>query len=424
MQSSSVEVAIVGTGPYGLALAAHLLGRGIEFRIFGTPMQSWHEMPPGMFLKSETYATSISDPAARCRLSDYCASRGLDGDQLVSMDDFVGYGRWFQRELVPNVEDVYVTRIAQAPVGFELELATGERLHARNVVVATGINYFAFAPAEVAGLPADLSSHTAHHRNLDRFAGQDVTVLGGGQSALQTAALLHEQGAQVRVLVRKQWVVWNPQPTSGSHGLMQRLRYPASGLGTGRRNWVYEHAPWAFHFLPSESRANIVRSDLGPAGAWWLRDRVVDQFPVLTGCTIRAAERDGAHVRLQLSRVDDGDAVIQTDHVISGTGFQVDLDRLTFIDLQLRSQLRRDAGSPALSTSFEASVPGMYFVGLPAAVSFGPMLRFVLGTSFASRRIGRHLAWKRALSAQPHAASASARPSPAMAVAEPASRAS
>lgn len=398
MPASAVEVAVIGAGPYGLSLAAHLRARGISYRIFGKPMQSWHEMPPGMFLKSEGVATNLSEPKRTCTLSSYCQLNGIDPAGLISMNDFVHYGLWFQRQYVPDVEDTYVACIAHTAEGFQIEVESGDVVHARRVIMAVGINHFTHMPPQLAALPEELASHTAKHRDLARFAGQDVTVIGAGQSALQTAALLHEQGATVRVLARKSWVDWNATPTNTSPSLYARFRYPSTGLGSGRRNWVFQHLPSAFHLLPEDSRVQLVRTSLGPAGAWWLKDRVVGQFPVLVGCAIDEAVPEGDRVRLRFSQQQQGDGEILTDHVIAGTGFQVDVDRLAFLSADLRAQLRRVAGAPALSLFFESSVPGLYFVGLAAANSFGPMLRFVLGTDFAARRICNHISWKNRVS--------------------------
>jgi hypothetical protein len=41
--------------------------------------------------------------------------------------------------------------------------------------------------------------------------------------------------------------------------------------------------------------------------------------------------------------------------------------------------------------NFESTAPGVYFTGLSAANSFGPMMRFAYGADFTARRIARHL---------------------------------
>jgi cation diffusion facilitator CzcD-associated flavoprotein CzcO len=407
MPSSSTDVAIIGAGPYGLSIAAHLRGHGIEHRIFGSPMQVWRErMPIGMYLKSEGFASNLSAPRHRNSFTEYCAPRGIDSTATVSRENFVAYGMWFQQQLVPYLEDVEVTSLERARGGFEIELATGERLHARRVVVSTGVSHFPYIPRDLASLPAELLTHTSAHHDLSMFVGRDVTVIGGGQSALETAALLHEQGATVRVLVRKAELSWNATPVAGPRSLRTRLKYPKSGLGPGRRTWVYEHVPLIIHNFPATTRTRLVREELGPAGSYWLKDRVLDRFPVMLGSSVveAAPEKDG--LRLTVTQSNGGEVTIRTDHVIAGTGYRADLDRLTFIESELRAEMRRVEGAPALSWHFESSVPGLYFTGLAAANSFGPLLRFVHGTGFAAQSIATHLAWKAAGSRRPLAAQA------------------
>src|SRR4029450_13732595 len=230
-----IPVAIVGAGPYGLSISAHLRARGIEHRVFGTPMRSWLEhMPEGMFLKSVGFDSSLSDPAGRSTLDAFCAAEGrdyADDGWPVPIGAFAGYGGGFQRELVPDVERTEVRRVGRLGERFELELASGERLTAHQVVLAVGHMHFPHVPEELAGLPRELVTHASAHRRFDAFAGRDVTVVGAGQSALESAALLHEAGAHVRVLVRGPEVEWNPEPGELDRSLLERLRNPVSGLG-------------------------------------------------------------------------------------------------------------------------------------------------------------------------------------------------
>jgi len=56
------NVAIIGAGPYGLSLAAHLKILAVEHQVFGTPMSFWRDStPPGMELKSEGSACDLFD---------------------------------------------------------------------------------------------------------------------------------------------------------------------------------------------------------------------------------------------------------------------------------------------------------------------------------------------------------------------------
>jgi Pyridine nucleotide-disulphide oxidoreductase len=397
--SEPCEVAIVGAGPYGLSLAAHLQANEISLRIFGSPMSTWQtRMPTGMFLKSEGCASNLSDLSSSFTLARYCRDNGLPyGDYAlpVPLDTFIGYGLAFHSRLVPNVEEAQVLAIERRNAGFQLRLGSAEVVQARRVIVAVGLAYFENLPPIVRGLPSEYVSHSSHHADLSVFRGQDVTVLGGGQSALETAALLTESGADTRVLVRRPAIAWNPIPSAGQRSLPQRIRRPMSGLGPGLRTFFYAEMPMVFRRLPQETRVQAVRSALGPAGAWWLRQRLEDRVPILGGRAVSHAQVVGDRVRLQVEEADGVETEFLTDHVIAATGYRVNLESVPFLDVSLLTQVRRVRHGPALSAAFESSVPGLHFIGQAAAETFGPVMRFVYGTNFTSRRLTRHIVGER-----------------------------
>jgi thioredoxin reductase len=390
------DVAVIGAGPYGLSLAAHLRPRRVAFRVFGGAMRSWRRnMPSGMFLKSEGFASSIADPAGRHSLARFCAEAERDyGDYGVPVEigTFVDYGRWFQQALVPDVEDVDVRLVRRGRSGFELALEDGRTLRARRVVVACGFPRFRHVPPELGELPAGLVSHTSDHHDFSSFAGKDVLVVGAGQSALESAALLLEHGASPRVVVRRSGLAWTSPPEVGRRALHKRLRWPISGLGAGWPSWACAELPRGFHALPRSRRLRIVGRLLGPSGAWWLRPRLEGSVPVLTGHSLVESRAENGGVRLTLSANGSGRTEVVTERVLAATGYRVDVDRLEFLDSELRAALKRVGGAPDLSSSFESSVRGLYFIGLASANSFGPVMRFVCGTRFASRRLSRRLA--------------------------------
>ena len=394
--NGTTDVAIVGAGPYGLSVAAHLRRSGLKVRQFGLPMHLWRaSMPRGMFLKSQGFASNLSDPAARLTLGTFCRETGrpyADYGLPVPLDTFVAYGQWFQAAADLDVEEVLVAGVSPAGDGYEVTLADGETLRARQVVVAVGVEHFAYRPDQLAGLPAGACTHSSAHTDLAAFAGQRVVVVGAGQSALESAALLHEHGAQVQIVMRKQAVVWNGAPLAPDRPLLQRLREPEAGLGSGWGTWFYSTQPGAFRHLPEASRVYRARTKLGPAGASWLRGRVEGEFPILTGHTIDSAVCGPDGVRLGLLRHTGARTGVAADHVIAATGYRPDLSRLAFLDDELRSRVRTVARTPIVDRDYQTSSPGLYVVGPGVAPTFGPVMRFVYGADHAARAVGRRLA--------------------------------
>jgi Pyridine nucleotide-disulphide oxidoreductase len=392
---------VIGAGPYGLSVAAHLRARGVPVRVFGEVMSSWRtHMPRGMCLKSTPTASNLSTPLPGYGLADFCAARRippLTGTQVVPIELFVSYGEWFQQQLVPDVETRQVSRLERMGRGFRVELSNGDELTTEVVVMASGLNGYAYVPQELAtaaaehGLgPDGLVSHSSQHRDLSGFAGREVAVIGAGQSALESAALLHESGASAQVIARGQ-VRWGLPPKPPRSGLLSMIPEPNSPLGPTWRIYPFSHAPFMFRYLPAETRIKLVRRVLGPLGAYWLRERVDDRLPVLDGHRVTEARPDGGTIRLTVAS-GTGTKVLSVDHVLAATGYRVDLRRLDFLAPELRDQVRCVAGWPHLSNSFESSVPGLFFTSLSAAETFGPVMRFVCGAGFTAHRISQAVA--------------------------------
>lgn len=394
MHAKSVcPLVIIGAGPYGLALAAHMRARRVPFRSFGLPMHSWAtQMPRGMKLKSEGFASSIDDPAGCYPLSTYCAEQGVPYQDIglpVPIETFIAYGRSFRDKLVPNLEERLVVALAGAPEGFAVELNDGETVLARKVVVAVGVGRFAYVPPELAGLPPNRVSHSADHAEPERLRGRDVIVVGAGASAVELAGLLHQAGARVRLVARRRRIDFHAPPERRPRRVWERVRAPRSGLGLGWRSLLCEDAPLLFRAMPEEFRLQVVQRHLGPAPGWFVREHVEGRVPMLLGATLTSAQANG-HVRLSV-RTDDGDQELETEHVIAATGYRVDLRRLPFLDEGLRERIRMTAHTPVLSSRFETSVSGLFFIGPAAANCFGPLMRFACGNRFVSRRLAGYL---------------------------------
>ena len=219
------DVAIIGAGPYGLSAAAHLRAAdGLETRVFGEPMSFWdRHMPKGMLLRSPLAGSHLSDPARELTLQCYEAASGQPITAPLPLQRFADYGRWFQSRAVPDVDCRTVDRLDRSEQGFQLTLADGESYRARRVIVAAGIAPFAWYPPVFRRLPSALASHACEYRDLGGFAGKKLAVVGAGQSALESAALLSETGADVEVLVRA-----SSAGSGGGRGFTRSWQWSAS----------------------------------------------------------------------------------------------------------------------------------------------------------------------------------------------------
>lgn len=384
------RVAIIGAGPYGLSVAAHLRSRGIPFRIFGEPMSSWREhMPVGMTLKSQPFASSLSSPGGRGTLAAYCAERDIpyhDIDIPVSLELFNAYALDFEERFVQVVERRKVIALDRDGGRFLLVLDDGEVLSADIVVCAIGISYFDQIPAELAHLRHDLVSHSSAHSDLSGFAGRDVAVVGAGSSAVDLATLMHEAGAHVSVVARHP-VRFTPSPPPGSRPWWRRVCQPSSGLGPSLPLWLYEKVPNLFRHLPGGLRIRLIRRVLGPQTPSTMKARFDAGVVVTVVERIVSAREEQGRVRLILDTHDGDQRAVLVDHVVAATGYYPRISSVAFITAELRSSIRTHAEMAMLSSKFESSVPGLYFVGLPAVDSFGPLMRFVVGVEYVAPRV-------------------------------------
>ena len=390
------DAVVIGAGPYGLATAAHLHAGGLSVRTFGEPMGSWRDrMPAGMYLKSTPLASSISSPRPDGTLAAFCAAAGegpFAGHRPVPIDSFIRYGLWYAEHHVPAVERAKVVRVARQGSGFSVTLGEGEELATSSVVVATGLSGAEHMPPELAAFRSEAGdgrvSHSSDHRDLSRFAGKHVAVLGAGQSALENAALLHESGASVEVFVRAPRVRFADTPRDVTRQGRGTVLKPESPLGPGWSLFTFSHLAGGFRHLPPQLRLQFVATVLGPAGAWWLRERVDGRVPIHVDHRLDLAQADGDGLALTFVTGSGERHTAAFDHVMAATGYRVDVDRLTFLDPDLRRGIARTSRTwPALGRSYGSSVRGLFFTGLAAAASFGPLMRFVCGTGFAARRV-------------------------------------
>jgi hypothetical protein len=391
MSVTTCDVAIIGAGPYGLSANAHLRAiPGLDVHLFGEPMSFWERhMPTGMLLRSPWEGSNISDPKRSLTLDAYKVISDNHLSAPVPLERFVKYGQWFQRQVAPDADRRKITHLAKDSRGFDITLEDGDVWRSRRVVVATGIAAFAWRPSEFERLPDVLASHTSDHRNLGCFAGQKVMVIGSGQSALESAALLHESGAEVELVIRMPMVRWLwCYPWLHTCKPLARLLYAPSDVGPAAVSHLVENPDWYRRF-PRCLQDSLAVIAIRPAGAAWLRPRL-NKVSIRTGRRVVSAVPSNGRAVVKL---DDGSRH-SVNHILLGTGYRVDISRYPFLDKELLRCVRRVNGFPCLGAGLESSVPGLHFLGAPAAWSFGPLMRFVAGTDFASQALARSVVRK------------------------------
>lgn len=390
--TTTYDVVVMGAGPYGLSTAAHLQGCGLEVAVFGKPLQLWREhMPKGMLLRSFWWATSFSDPNRKYGIAQYFQATNQKPIDPLPAEIVIDYGIWFQKHIVPQTDETYVQTIERKEDQFEVTLADGRVIHSLAVVMAPGLYYYTYRPIEYDHFPSELVSHSSVHSSFENFAGKQIVIIGGGQSALETAALAHESGANVHVVSRRP-VVWiRGNPSFPEHRpFIKRLVRPKAGIAPGWFNWNLEHFPYLFQKLPRTIREQILRGpgSYGPMGAPWLKPRVIGKVHLYESQRVEQAKEADDSVMLKLSN----NEVLKADHVILATGYRIDINKLPMLHSSLVSEIQTFNNAPVLNNRFESSVPGLYFIGFSSVPSSGPFYRFVVGTEAAAQRTANSIA--------------------------------
>jgi FAD-dependent urate hydroxylase len=380
------DVAIIGAGPYGLSAGVHLRTKGMTVRVFGEPMDFWaNKMPEGMLLRSPRVASNLSDPDLAFTLEAYEVMSKKKPSAPVPLDTFVEYGRWFRHQLGSDLDERTVLRVDRDQPGFRLTLQDGEEIRSTRVVIAAGVGPFRKKPAVFENFSPRQVTHCYEGRDIRKFADKRVAIVGAGQSALETAALLHEANAHVEVIARQAHLNWiGKRPWLHHMGPLSSLLYSSHDVGPLGISRLVAY-PKLVSRLPLRLRDKIRIRAVRPAGSRWLPERLVS-VKITTGCTVSKANAVGDAIDLKLS---DG-SERRVDHVVLGTGYRVDISLYDFLSQDLIQEIKQFDGYPKLTSGFRSSVPGLHFIGATAARSFGPLLYFVAGTDFASRELASH----------------------------------
>jgi FAD-dependent urate hydroxylase len=372
------KLLVIGAGPYGLATAAAARASGIEPLVVGEPMEFWRRnMPAGMLLRSSV--DWHLDPQGQHTLAAYLKETGVAPSDVdpIPLELFVDYAEWFRAAKQLAVNCARVRDLHRIDGHLEAMLEDGRRLHADAVVVAPGVEPFTRLPSWVQRvLPPERYSHTSQLAQLDGLAGARTLIVGGRQSAFETAALLGERGAERVDIVHRHDP---PRFTTADWGFVEPLieatvRWPGwyRALATADREAI-DRRFWAEGRLKLEP---------------WLVPRLarpqIRRYPHAT--VTSAVELAGGAIAARLS----GGEILHVDHVILATGYQADLTRVPYLAGML-DEVRLADGFPILDEHFQTSVPGLYITGFAATRDFGPFFGFVRGSTAAAAIIAAGL---------------------------------
>lgn len=384
--AEKLDVAVVGAGPFGLSVAAHLHGRRV--RTFGTEMETWRTcMPREMLLRSPWEETSLSAPEGAGTLDAWVRETGESRQEPIPLGTFLRYSAWFAERFVQDRDPSRIASVEPGGSGYRLTTEEGTDVDARHVVVAVGVMPFAYVPPRLAEQLGDSVSIATGMENAERYAGKRVLVVGGGQAGLETAGLAAQAGATVELVTRSR-VRWfadreSHNPRGPVRGRLYRLAYPVVGYGPPPLNRLVMN-PDLFAALPERARRSLSARVLRSGGSPWLREFVERSVSVSEHNTVEQVEHTSGGLVLRLA---DG-TEREVDDVLVACGYRFDLDRLTFLSPEVRAGLATRAGWPVIDRFFRSSEPNIFFVGYAAEHRFGPLSRFVLGAEFTARRVG------------------------------------
>ena len=342
---SDCEVAVIGAGPYGLAVAAHLKHAGLQPRVFGQAMSFWRShMPKGMMVRSPASNSDIDSPHDALSIGNYAAQLNLQLNYPIPLEQYVGYGTWYQANAVPDLDTRRIDRIEKISDHFVLHLDDGEKIRAKRVVVATGLANQEFKPSQFDGLPIDLVSHSCGHQDLSIFRGKRVAVIGRGQSACESAAILNEIGADVELISRHE-IHWLGSQASGRKSLPGQSGVPsaqAAGVQIGHRAVSAQSDRGKPGSRPpaDAGRSDAVTERCLRSGATnWLQPRL-DGVKLRSNHVVVAAHPSLSKITLQLS---EGESTV--DHVLLATGYHVDCSRLGLFGPDILQSLKCEDAS-------------------------------------------------------------------------------
>lgn len=382
--AKETDVLIIGAGPFGLCLAAHVQQLGLDYVMAGKPMEFWEQnMPKGMYLRSA--CDWHLDVSGEHTIEHFLAQQHLTPADVepLPLEFYLSYVEWFQEQKQLNNLPIYVQQLDQQDDGsFTVQMEDGSLIRAQKVVIAVGFKYLVNVPEDLlAILPAGHFAHTCDFVDLEQMRGKSCLILGGRQSAFEWAALLAEAEAKAIHLVYRHDT---PAFAEADWSWVNKI-VDAMGDDPGwYRNLSEVEKKEVSYQLWAEGRLKLEP---------WLKDRVsgenVHWWPN-TRMATSSVQPDGT-INVQL---DSGDQMV-VDQIILATGYKAAVARVPFLQSgNILPLLAVEDGFPILDESFQTNLPGLFITSLLAGRDFGPFFGFTVSVRSSAKLIGRGLVGK------------------------------
>ncbi|MEM7581950.1 MAG: NAD(P)-binding domain-containing protein [Acidobacteriota bacterium] len=365
------EVLVIGAGPYGTAVAHELWRRGVECVAVGEPFALWHNHTlDNMRLRSDCQASEIYTHDGRYSFAQYLQQRDLDkSPERDSVKAFRGYLREVVDRLPFDLLRQRVDHLERNNGSFRATLSDDTEIEAKAVVVATGLGSHQHTPRGLRSLPAERLLHSWDTQEIQRLEGKSVLVIGAGQSAAESVASLRGSNRVTWALRHRPFFCREPLrvPTP----VFKTLMFFSRGL--------YQLPP---PLLRTVSKP-IFKTTITPSLKEVFNDHAVQKvFEDSKDLSLRETSR-GLYC---------GAAGELVDTVVTATGFRFSMRGLPFFSQGLVDELGGEESAPMLGADFQTKAPGLYMVGGIAEPTFGPAMRFILGSRYTAKRLGAELA--------------------------------
>lgn len=365
----TTPVLIIGAGPYGIAIALELYRLRIPFLIHGEIFSLWHKHTlTDASLRSDVHVSEVFTKDRRFRL-DRHLHQTLPAEQArqicggrVPVRLFRDYLQQVARQLPFPVASERIVNVGHdRHANFRAITESGRDIVASQIVLACGIESHRSMPYCLAKLNDDRVAHSWQVDRYEHVRDQRVLVVGSGQSAAETIALLRPKN-------RVTWI-YRTEPIYYADPIA--LPRPVFDLAM-RGSHIFSMLPhWLRLRLRQRMLGTTVTPDLKP------------QFNSGDVVSIRADVQS-----LNLQREAEGlrshEMNLTFDRIVACTGYRYGVRNLSILEPSLRDAIVCDNDIPQLDRRFMTSLPGLYIVGAMAELKHGPAMRFMCGTRSAT----------------------------------------